>query len=178
MQKNVTLEKFREEFLKDIWKAGFREEHPEWKNWDGPYFDDDYTCFKTFEAFLKSSEYEFFMSEKCRCILSDGKPVGMVSGYWKDKKTLWFEIGITIYDSKYWSGGIGTKALKLWIDENFRKYEKLEHIGLTTWSGNIGMMKAAEKAGMKKEAQIRKVRFWKNTYYDSISYGILRSERS
>ncbi|MGF7110372.1 GNAT family N-acetyltransferase [Treponema pedis] len=88
------------------------------------------------------------------------------------------QVGITIYDSKYWSGGIGTKALKLWIDENFCKYEKLEHIGLTTWSGNIGMMKAAEKAGMKKEAQIRKVRFWKNTYYDSISYGILRSERS
>jgi putative hydrolase of HD superfamily len=33
----------------------------------------------------------------------------------------------------------------LWIDEMFQKHPKIIRIGLTTWSGNIGMMKLAEK---------------------------------
>lgn len=38
------------------------------------------------------------------------------------------------------------------------------------------MMRAAEKIGMIKEAQIRKVRYWKGHYYDSVKYGIIREE--
>lgn len=64
---------------------------------------------------------------------------------------------------------MGTKALKLWIDYIFNHINNLEHIGLTTWSGNHRMMRVAEKIGMTKEAQIRKVRFHNNVYYDSVS---------
>lgn len=49
-------------------------------------------------------------------------------------------------------------------------------MGLTTWSGNPGMMRLSEKLGMSQEARIRKVRYYKGTYYDSIKYGILRDE--
>ncbi len=172
----IRLVTFNEHYLEEIWRQGFQEAAPEWKQWDGPYFDDDYQMFETFEAFKQSSEYDFFMNERRRCILADELPVGMVTMFWEDKKTRWLDIGITIYDPKYWSGGIGTQAIRLWLDEIFETYQELEHIGLVTWSGNFRMMKAAEKVGMQQEARIRKVRYWNGIYYDSLSYGILREE--
>ena len=80
------------------------------------------------------------------------------------------------YQSNYWHGGLGTRALEKWITDIFSEYPDLEHIGLTTWSGNPRMMHLAEKIGLKKEAQIRKVRYFQGSYYDSVKYGILRSE--
>lgn len=38
------------------------------------------------------------------------------------------------------------------------------------------MMRLGEKSGLKLEGQIRKVRYWQETWYDSIKYGILREE--
>ena len=89
----------------------------------------------------------------------------MVSKDWIDKQTRWLEIGIVIYDSRKWSGGYGTTALQIWINHIFQNTDKLEHIGLTTWSGNPSMMRVAEK-----------VRYYNGKYYDSMKYGILRDE--
>ena len=57
---------------------------------------------------------------------------------------------------KFWNTGIGKVAMLQWIDRTFQDYLELEHLGLTTWSGNLGMMKLAEKLRMKKEAHIQK----------------------
>lgn len=38
------------------------------------------------------------------------------------------------------------------------------------------MMRVAEKLGMKKEAHLRKVRYFEGVYYDSIRYGLLKEE--
>lgn len=38
------------------------------------------------------------------------------------------------------------------------------------------MVKLAEKLGLKLEARYRKARIVAGTYYDSVSYGILREE--
>jgi len=62
-------------------------------------------------------------------------------------------------------------------DDTFcNDFSELEHVGLTTWSGNISMMKSAEKIGYKLEGRIRKVRYHMNEYFDSIKYGVLREE--
>ena len=175
MKEDVKLVKFNNELLYKIWELGFKEDSPEWKKWDGPYFEGDYQKYDTVEAFM-SSESEFFLKDNKRCILYKDKPIGMVTMYWENEKTRWLNIGITIYSNERWGKGIGTQALKLWIDHIFNHVHNLEHIGLTTWSGNHRMMRAAEKIGMLKEAHIRKVRFHNNTYYDSVSYGILRDE--
>lgn len=71
--------------------------------------------------------------------------------HWSNCKTLWLNIGITIYDPNNWNKGIGVKALNLWIENIFNIYNELEHIGLVTWSGNIRMLKMAEKLGIKKK---------------------------
>jgi acetyltransferase, GNAT family len=62
------------------------------------------------------------------------------------------------------------------VDAIFHETDMLEHIGMTTWSGNGAMMAVAERLGFLKEGQIRKVRYYQGQYYDSVKYGILREE--
>ncbi|SUN05502.1 N-acetyltransferase GCN5 [Streptococcus acidominimus] len=175
MASMLHLKPFSEEDLQQIWEIGYREEQPEWKKWDAPYFD-DYRAFREFETFQQSAIYSFLDSATVQGIFIDQKPIGMVSYYWESEDTRWLEIGIIIFDPAYWSGGYGTQAMTLWIRHIFETIPSLEHIGLTTWSGNQRMMRAAEKLGMAKEAQIRKVRYWQGVYYDSVKYGILKEE--
>lgn len=81
-----------------------------------------------------------------------------------------------IFNDDFWNKGIGYSALKLWIKEVFNQREEIVRIGLTTWSGNYGMVKLAEKIGMKEEARYRNARIVNNHYYDSVSYGMLKEE--
>lgn len=102
--------------------------------------------------------------------------IGQVSWYWKSKETKWMEVGIVIFREDYWSKGIGFIALKMWIDKLFDERNDIVRLGLTTWSGNFGMIKLSEKLGLKLEAKYRKARIVAGEYYDSVSYGILREE--
>jgi len=54
--------------------------------------------------------------------------------------------------------------------------QTIQRVGLTTWSGNPRMMPFASKLGFKQEAVLRKVRYYQGKYYDSIKYGMLKSE--
>jgi len=171
----VQLEPFNKSFLQEIWKIGFSTYQPEWTKWNAPYFN-DYRKFDDVKSFEESPVAAFLMSEDCRCIVTGGLPVGMVSKTWVDKATRWLEIGIVIYDDQLWGEGIATLALRLWVDTIFQEIDALEHIGMTTWSGNSAMMAVAEKLGFLKEGQIRKVRYYQGKYYDSVKYGILREE--
>ena len=102
--------------------------------------------------------------------------IGEVNWYWKSKETNWLEVGIVIFNEKNWGKGIGKQALKLWIKEIFDSKKEIIRIGLTTWSGNHGMMNLAEKLKMKREAVYRKARIVNGKYFDSVSYGLLREE--
>ena len=171
----LNLENFNSSYLKDIWKDGFKANNPEWTKWNAPYFN-DYIPYQSFSDFKESPISTYLLSKSCKAIISNGQAIGMVSKNWIDKTTLWLEIGIVIYNPNYWHGGLGTRALEKWITDIFSEYPDLEHIGSTTWSGNPRMMHLAEKIGLKKEAQIRRVRYFQGFYYDSVKYGVLRSE--
>ena len=155
-----------------LWQIGFSTEHPEWKKWDGPYFN-DYQCYD-YPTFI--AECSFWKSKDSYGVYEGDVLIGDVSRYWENKDTRWLEIGIVIYDENYWGGGYGTEALRQFITKTFLDYPEIERVGLTTWSGNIRMMKVAEKLGMLQEACIRKVRYWQGVYYDSVKYGVLREE--
>lgn len=173
MKKEVTVKKIDENDFKHLYSIIYQGENPEWKKWDGPYFD-DYE-FTSYENFLKD-KVDFFKSDNVKGIYIDKILIGTVSRYWEDRKTRWLEVGIVIYDSNYWYEGYGSEALKIWTTKTFGNFPELEHIGLTTWSGNISMMKSAEKIGYKLEGRIRKVRYHMNEYFDSMKYGVLREE--
>jgi len=102
--------------------------------------------------------------------------IGEVTYYWKSIETNWMEVGIIIFDETYWGRSLGTQALKLWITELFKSHPELVRIGLSTWSGNTGMVKVARKLGMKQEACYQNALIVNGSYFDSVSFGLLREE--
>lgn len=84
-------------------------------------------------------------------------------------------MGIVIHQSGNWNKGIGTRALKLWMDHIFNT-TNVPRVGLTTWSGNKRMIRVGEKLGMQIEGRMRKVSFYGGEYYNSICTGFLREE--
>lgn len=145
---------------------------PEWKKWDAPYYPYHKPSYRLFKQQMLEE-----MEESHRFVIEtlDGDPIGIVTYYWEHRPSYWLEMGIVIYDPSYWNGGFGTQAFILWMEHLFERFP-LIRIGFTTWSGNERMMKVGEKLGMTLEARIRKSRYYKGTYYDSIRYGILRDE--
>ncbi|MCP4426555.1 MAG: GNAT family N-acetyltransferase, partial [Chloroflexi bacterium] len=72
--------------------------------------------------------------------------------------------------------GIGYEALGLWCEYLWTAVPAIVRLDIRTWSGNIGMMRLAEKLGFKEEARFRDARIVNGDYYDGMGYGILREE--
>ncbi|MDD2917069.1 MAG: GNAT family protein [Candidatus Gracilibacteria bacterium] len=157
--------------------------HPsrEYRKYNGPYFKQETEeelgeLIERYREKLNQGEHNVLRNKKLIVNKATDEIIGEVNWYWKSEETLWMELGIVIFNEKYWGQGIGYIALKMWISEKFKEDPRLVRLGLTTWSGNIGMMKLSEKLGFKKEAVYRKARIVNGEYFDSVSYGILREE--
>lgn len=169
--KEIAIRPADQKDAKILWELIYRKEAPEWKRWDAPYFPHKAL---SFENFMTISE-KFIAQEDFWVITIDEIVCGIVSYYYEDAQKVWLEVGIVIHEGNNWNKGIGTRALKLWIDHLFNTLP-LVRVGLTTWSGNERMIQVAEKLGMQLEARIRKVRLFEEKYYDSIRMGVLREE--
>ena len=106
----------------------------------------------------------------------DDEFIGFVSSYWRGKQTHWMRIGVRIYDPSHWGKGIGCGALRVWTTALFRAHDDLVRLGMTTWSGNLGMVKLAQKLGFIQEACHRQARRYRGDVYDALGFGVLRSE--
>ncbi|MDM5188336.1 GNAT family protein [Bacillus sp. DX4.1] len=172
-RKKVVVRTIEEDDMETLWKQMYKEEKPEWKKWDAPYFPFSIQEYPIYQENLimrlEKEPYSQFLIE------SDNGIIGTIGYYWEHKPTRWLEIGITIYNPAYWNGGYGTEALRMYVDFLFQNME-IGRVGLTTWSGNERMMKVAEKIGMKLEGRMRKCRYYNGEYYDSIRMGMIREE--
>ncbi len=171
----VLLREATQEDVNTLYYWKYEEKKQEAKKWNAPYIPDRKL---TKEKYMNSweEEYEIYPSvPRMLAVIIDETAVGTVSCYWVDKHTDWLETGIVIYDSDYWSGGYGTEAYGMWIDFLF-EFTPLHRLGMSTWSGNIRMIKTAAKIGMKEEARIREARIVNGEYFDSVKMGILRRE--
>lgn len=144
----------------------------EWTKFNGPYFPYSHPSLEQFE---KTSFQKLLNGSELQLITVDDIPIGSVSCYWECEVTRWLELGVVIYDSEFWGKGIAALAIPLWVSFLFTTKE-IERVGLTTWSGNTRMMSLALKLGFQQEARLRKVRYYESKYYDSVKYGMLRSE--
>ncbi len=171
----VYLKDIKERDLHYVWDISYGPSADlTWKEYDGPYFEDPILSWEEFSTGFGKVSID---NPHRKLVMADHQVIGMVTAYWEDGHLKqWLEIGILIYNSDNWGKGLASAALALWIKELFQLHPYLPHISFTTWSGNIGMQKVGEKVGMTKEGVIRQVRFWQNTYYDSVKYGILRDE--
>lgn len=151
----------------------------EFHKYNGPYFKKD-TVEELRAAISKIRDFlsEGNLLERKKMIVNSvtDELIGEVSWYWKSEETNWLEIGIVIFNEKYWGCGIGFDAMIKWINYVFNQKKDIVRIGLTTWSGNERMMKLSEKLGFKCEAKYRNARIVDGKYYDSVSYGLLREE--
>jgi len=170
--KELGIRQIKKEDLPRLWELIYKEETPEWKKWDAPYFPHKS---KPFGEFMETIAPSWIDKDNLWVITSNEIVCGIVSYYFEDEQLNWLEIGIVLHETNNWNRGIGTRILKLWIDHIFNTLPTVR-VGLTTWSGNERMMRVGEKLGMQMEARIRKVRFYEDNYYDSIRMGILREE--
>ncbi|WP_026690765.1 GNAT family N-acetyltransferase [Alteribacter aurantiacus] len=169
---HVTLRSVQATDILPLWEMMYGNKDPEWKKGDAPYFPFERPDYPTFAR----QQLHTIGTEDNRLIIdSGGEIIGTVMYYWEHKDSNWLEIGIAIYNPKYWDSGLGTEALALWIEHLFN-HMRLVRVGFTTWSGNPRMVKVGEKIGMKLEGRLRKVRLYKGRYYDSIRMGVLREE--
>lgn len=168
---DLIIRPIEEDDLPVLWELLYKEEFPEWKKWDAPYYDHVHI---PFEEYMNRKEKIINQDDRW-AIEVNGNVIGTVSYYWEHKPSNWLEMGIGILDPNYWSGGYGTRAMKLWINHLFQSMP-LVRVGYTTWSGNERMIKVGEKLGMTMEARLRKCRYYNGEYYDSIRMGLLREE--
>ena len=169
--KELGIRPIKDNDLLKLWELIYKDENPEWKKWDAPYFSHRSV---PYETFMEKSEV-FVDSDSLWLITVNNEIYGIVTYYFEDDMKKWLEVGIVIHEGKNWGKGLGTRALKLWINHVFNTVPTVR-VGLTTWSGNERMIRVGEKLGMQLEGRIRKVRFYNGEYYDSIRMGILKEE--
>ena len=167
----LTIRPILESDLERLWELIYKDEQPEWKKWDAPYYPHKTMPYKQFIE----SKRDWIGDESSWVIEVNGIVRGIISYYWEHEPSKWLEMGIVLHEAGSWGNGIGTRALKLWINHLFNTMP-LVRIGFTTWSGNERMIRVGEKLGMQMEARIRKVRLYEGQYYDSIRMGMLREE--
>ncbi|MTD31250.1 GNAT family N-acetyltransferase [Planomicrobium sp. YIM 101495] len=169
--KQLAIRPVEERDLPRLWELIYKDEAPEWKKWDAPYFPHKAIPYETF----METRTDWIGCDDFWVITVEDKVCGILSYYYEDAQQKWLEVGIVLHEAGNWSKGLGTRALTLWIEHLFQTLPTVR-IGLTTWSGNARMIRVAEKLGMQMEGRMRKVRFHEGEYYDSIRMGILREE--
>ncbi len=159
----------------------------EWENWDAPWEKED-TCEETERK--KWAEYY----ESVRALPEDalrwkfeiewnGRHIGWVSSYridenyeWvgksEDGQTVYRAVGIDICEPDLHGKGIGTKALRAFMNYYFEN--GANELYTQTWSGNVRMIRCAEKLGFAecgRDVGDREVRGRK---YDGLTFRITK----
>jgi RimJ/RimL family protein N-acetyltransferase len=84
-------------------------------------------------------------------------------------------LGITIGDKSCWGRGYGTDAMRVMMRLGFDKMN-LHRLWLHVHEYNPRAIASYDKLGFKREGVLRKERFLRGRYYDTIVMGILEDE--
>ncbi len=153
----------------------------EWRLWDAPWENpsapltaEEENRYRT--QFMENCTKEKPEPRKTAVIAAHtGQPIGTVSRYTLPAHpNAWF-VGIDIFADESLNRGLGTEALRLWVDYLFL-HSSIHRIGLDTWSFNTRMIRVAQKLGFASEGAQREVQCWQGQWLDLVHYGLLRSE--
>lgn len=146
----------------------------EWRLWDAPYTPAHQTD-ETMRTYIRYMEVTPADADE-QVIEVGGVVVGMVNRSEEEPAGGgWWDLGILIYDPAYWGGGVGTRALSLWVQDTL-DWTDAHTLTVTTWSGNERMIRAARRLGFQECARVREVRMVGEQRYDSVRYDLLRRE--
>lgn len=182
---NIVLRDMLEDDIEDYVRWFTRD--TEWSNTDAPWepIASDEQC-------ERSSWREYYESVKNLPedtlrwkfeIEYSGRHIGWVSSYPIDESYEWIgepkngqsvyrAIGIDICESDAWGKGIGTNALCAFINYYFANgYDKLY---TQTWSGNVRMLRCAEKLGFDECHRNVKAREVDGKKYDGLTLVLIK----
>lgn len=169
----VTLKKITLAELPYLWEISYKSSSPLWVEYDAPYLH-------TYEALtwkkFNKEQRPFFLSEQVQGIYYNELLIGATTYYWENRETRWLEMGLVIFEEKYWGQGIGKTVLWELTNQLFSKFPEIQRLGFTTWSKNLGMIALGKSLNFKEEGRLRKTIFYENSYFDTVQMGILRSE--
>ena len=138
----------------------------DWAHWDAPWeSEQDLLCFNSEEfrkdMLKKLAEPKDEPRWRLEIETAERKHIGTVSSYVMNEDFCWIPfssvkpgekifqaVGLDICESSFCGKGLGTKALAAFINYYFEN--GIEEIYCQTWSGNIRMIKCAEKLGFKE----------------------------
>lgn len=105
----------------------------------------------------------------------EGRPIGSVNRYTQHVHEKTWLVGIDIFEDDCLEQGLGTEALRLWVDYLF-EHSDIHRISLDTWSFNPRMVRVAQKLGFVYEGAQREMQEWQGGWLDLLHYGMLRAE--
>lgn len=174
----VRLRSVMPEDYRALYALEYEDSDRRWTEWDAPYFKAE-EMRESYEEFVKGYErlkaQNLSWERRMLVETPEGRILGIVSAYWEHQPSNWLEAGIVLFRSETWSRGSGTEALKLYVGYLFSRLD-VPRVGITTWSGNERMMRAAARIGMQIEGRMRNCRIVNGQLYDSIRMGVLREE--
>ncbi len=167
----------RPQTAQDAWQVALWLTDPgaAWRQWDAPYLQGAETLDQTTgETTEEQAEDPSAPHERLICL--GPQVLGLVTRFAESPRTGgWWELGILIHEPQAWGQGLGTRALRRWTALTFE--ETGAHVlTLTTWSGNVRMLRAAARVGYRECARVREARLWQGQRYDSVRLDLLRRE--
>lgn len=157
----------------------------EWMDWDGPDLDSgepfDTDAYRAESMKMLHYPWEGDFRNFFELTTADGCHIGMVSSYatgadfrhlsWKEAKEadqFWFTLGIVICESRNWCHGLGAQTLTAFC-KHFIDHGKTA-LRLQTWSGNIRMVRCAEKIGFCEINRFVGNRHIRGGVYDGLTF--------
>jgi len=146
----------------------------EWRRWDAPYFHARRTT-QSLRAYVERLA-DGAPGPDEQVIDVEGGCVGMVNRAEEAPEGGgWWDLGILIYDPAWWGGGVGKRALSLWVQDTW-DWTDAHVLTVTTWSGNLRMIRAAQRLGFRECARVREARQVDGQRFDSVRLDLLRTE--
>ncbi len=157
----------------------------EWSDWDAPWEpvgSDEETERNSWREYYEAVKDMPDDTRRWKFEIEwNGRHIGWVSAYRIDEnyespekieegQIIYRAIGISICESGLWGNGIGTNALRAFMNYYFEN--GVDELYTQTWSGNVRMIRCAEKLGFKecnREVGFREVNGQK---YDGLTFKV------
>ena len=172
----------RDRLISDVDRFVAWQTHGEWLRYDAPWEGFGNSLTREQEEKIRS----YFTESACgelpkprktaMIVLRDGnRLIGSVNRYGNERFPDVYYVGINIYEDDCLNQGLGTEALKLWVNYLFME-STVHKIECHTWSLNPRMVCVAEKLGFREEGRERELIQWQGKWQDRIRFGLLRQE--
>lgn len=184
--------KYRNIILRDYTEADVDDEirwntvETEWALWDAPWEMEEELADFDPEKY-RQEQLAFLQKPRTGmrwCLEVDtegGKHIGCVNAYlingnyeWvaradgKDGEQVYVTVGIEINESSCWNHGYGTQALAAFI--RYLMDNGHDEICTQTWSGNVRMIRCAEKLGFRECCRKKGIRQVRGEVYDGLTF--------